>query len=90
MEKVTVTVINPVGLHARPASLLTKLLKNYDCNIEFYKNGDDTRKHQTKSILSVMALGAVKGDALTFEASGKDEKKAIEAIEAFVKSGCGE
>jgi phosphocarrier protein len=37
-----------------------------------------------------MALGAVKGDVLTFEANGKDEKKAIKAIEEFVKNGCGE
>ncbi|MGB8456020.1 MAG: HPr family phosphocarrier protein [Anaerocolumna sp.] len=90
MEKVTVTVTNPVGLHARPASLLTKLVKGFECDIEFYKNGDDNKKHQPKSILSVMALGAVKGDQLTFAANGKDEKEAIKAIEEFVKNGCGE
>ncbi|MSS11333.1 HPr family phosphocarrier protein [Clostridium sp. WB02_MRS01] len=90
MEKVTVTVTNPVGLHARPASLLTKLVKGFECEIEFYKNGDVTKKHLTKSIVSVMALGAVKGDELTFEANGKDEKEAIKAIEEFAKSGFGE
>jgi phosphocarrier protein len=90
MEKITVTVTNPVGLHARPASLLTKLVKGYACDIQFYKNGDETKKHQPKSILSVMALGAVKGDKLTFEADGADEKEAIKAIEEFVNNGCGE
>ncbi len=90
MEKVTVTVVNEVGLHARPASLLTKLVKGYECDIEFYKKGEEDRKHQPKSILSVMALGAVKGDVLIFEANGKDEKEAIKEIEAFVKNGCGE
>lgn len=59
MQNVMVTVTNPVGLHARPASLLTKLVKGYKCDIEFYKNGDDTKKHQPKSFLFVMALGAV-------------------------------
>ncbi|HWQ80229.1 MAG TPA: HPr family phosphocarrier protein [Anaerovoracaceae bacterium] len=90
MEKVTVTVSNQVGLHARPASLLVNLLKGYECNIEFYKNGNDTKRYQPRSILAVMALGAVKGDTLTFEAEGRDEKQAIEAIEEFIKSGCGE
>lgn len=90
MEKVTVTITNPVGLHARPASLLTKLVKGFVCDIEFYKNGNDSKRHQPKSILSVMALGAVNGDELTFEANGKDEKEAIKAIEKFVKNGCGE
>ena len=90
MEKVTVTVTNQIGLHARPASLLTKLVKGYECDIELYKNGEQSKKHQPKSILSVMALGAVKGDQLTFEANGKDEKEAIKAVEEFIKSGCGE
>lgn len=90
METVTVTVVNPGGLHARPASLLTKLVKGFECEIELYKNGDTSKKHQPKSILSVMALGAIKGDNLTFEANGKDEKEAIKAIEEFVKNGCGE
>lgn len=88
MEIITVVVINSVGLHARPASLLVNLLKNYECNIEVYKNGDDTKKYQSKSILSVMALGAAKGDTLTFEAKGKDEKEAVNAVEAFIKGGC--
>jgi phosphocarrier protein HPr len=90
MEKVTVTVTNPVGLHARPASQLTKVVKGFECDIEFYKNGDAAKKYQPNSILSVMAMGALKGDKLTFEANGKDEKEALKAIEEFVKSGCGE
>lgn len=90
MEKITLTVTNSVGLHARPASLLTKLVKNFESDIEFYKIGNETQKHQTKSIISVMALGAVKGDELIFEASGKDEKEAIKAIEEFFINGCGE
>ena len=90
MQKMKVTITNEVGLHARPASLLTKLVKGYECDIEFYKNGDASKKHLPKSILSVMSLGAVKGDELTFEANGKDEIEAIKAIEEFIKNGCGE
>lgn len=90
MEKITVTVINDLGLHARPASLLTKLVKGFDCDIEFYKNDNVKKKHQPKSILSVIASGTVKGDKLTFEANGSDEKEAINVIEEFIKNGCGE
>lgn len=90
MKTVTVTVVNEIGLHARPASLLTNLTKGYTCDIEFYKNGNEEKKHQPKSILSIMAIGAKKGDQLTFIANGTDENEAISAIEAFVKNGCGE
>lgn len=90
MEKITVTVTNPTGLHARPASLLTNLVKKFSSDIEFYKNEDDTKKHQAKSILAVMAIGAVRGDQLTFEANGIDEEEAIKVIAEFIKNGCGE
>lgn len=90
MERITVTITNPVGLHARPASMLVNLVKNFECDIEFYKSGMESKKHQPKSIISVMALGAVNGDVLIFEANGVDEKEAIMAIEDFVLNGCGE
>ncbi|MDF2615145.1 MAG: HPr family phosphocarrier protein [Clostridia bacterium] len=90
MEKITLTLTNPQGLHARPASLLTKVVKDFKCDLHFYKNGIDTKKYQPKSILSVMSVGAAKGDQLTFVADGSDEKEAIKAIAEFIQSGCGE
>jgi len=90
MEKITLTLTNPQGLHARPASLLTKVVKDFKCELYFYKNNVDTKKYQPKSILSVMSVGAASGDQLTFVADGNDEKEAIKAIAAFIQSGCGE
>ncbi|WP_070000745.1 HPr family phosphocarrier protein [Cellulosilyticum sp. I15G10I2] len=90
MEKITLTLTNPQGMHARPASLLTKLVKDFKSEIYFYKNDIDNKKYQPKSILSVMSVGAAQGDKLTFVAEGSDEKEAIGAITTFIQSGCGE
>jgi phosphotransferase system HPr (HPr) family protein len=90
MEKITVTVTNRIGLHARPASLLANLLKSYESAIVFCKNGDETKTHNPRSVLSTMESGALRGDALTFTAEGKDEKQAIETIGRFITEGCGE
>lgn len=90
MESVTVTITNPFGLHSRPTSLLIKIVKEFECEIELFKNGNSGNKQKAKSMISVMALGAVKGDQLTFEAEGKDEKEAIKAIKTFITNGCGE
>lgn len=89
MEIVTVTVNDPLGLHARPSSLLTKLVKEFDCHITVYKNEDSFRKCDVKNVLSLMDMNALLNDKLTFEASGDDERKAIEAIETFANSGFG-
>ncbi len=90
MEKITLTLNNGEGLHARPASLLTKVVKNFKCNIYFLKNGEEGKKYQPKSILSIMSVGAIKGDQLTFVADGEDEKEAIKAVTEFIQGGCGE
>jgi phosphocarrier protein len=90
MKKITVTVINPIGLHARPASMLAKLSNKFQCDIKVYKNEDAQAIHEPKSIISIMAMSAMKGDKLTFKADGKDEKEALTAIQAFIESGEGE
>lgn len=90
MEKITLTLTNAQGMHARPASLLTKLVKDFTSNLYFYKGDNDAKKYQPKSILSVMSVGAAQGDQLTFVAEGSDEKEAIKAITDFIQSGCGE
>lgn len=90
MKQITVTVTNEVGIHARPASLLTKIVQKYESEIEVYKNGDEEKKHQPRSILSLMAMGAKKGDKLIFTANGHDEEAALAEIKAFIESGCNE
>lgn len=90
MKSVTVIIVNEIGLHARPAGLLTNLAKSFISDIEVYKNGYEEKIHQPKSILSIMALGAKKGDKLTFTVNGADEEEALSAIEEFIQNGCGE
>jgi phosphocarrier protein len=87
MKIVTVTVNDPLGLHARPSSLLTKLAKEFNCQITVYKNEDSSGRCNVKNVLSVMDLNGLFGDKLTFEAIGDDERKAIAAIEAFANNG---
>lgn len=87
MYKDKVTVINESGLHARPASMLVKLAKEFSSDIKLIsqdKNG------VAKSILSVMSLNLAKGDEVEIEAVGQDEKEAVKALVTFIKEGCGE
>ena len=90
MEIVIVTVPNSYGLHARPASLLSKLTMGFISEITVYKNEDLTRKYNAKNVLSLMDMNAIKGDKLTFVAQGEDEKEAILSIANFAESGFGE
>jgi phosphocarrier protein len=42
--------VNDVGLHARPVSLLTKLVKDVDCEIGVFKNGIRAQKEAVRAI----------------------------------------
>lgn len=76
MEK-EVTVMNTLGLHARPASMLAKCASKYSSEIMINKSGEITN---CKSILGIMTLSAGKGTVLTVSAEGDDAEIAINDI----------
>ena len=76
------TLANPTGLHARPASLFVQTAAGYQANIHASGRGKET---DATSIFGVLSLGLRKGDALTIRASGKDAQAAIEALSELVR-----
>ena len=79
-----VTIVNPQGLHARPADLFVKLANQFESAIEVIKNGE---RVDGKSILSVLTLAAEQGTELTIEATGHDAAVAIDALTGLVDNG---
>ena len=79
-----VTIVNPQGLHARPADLFVKLANQFESEVGLIKNGE---RVDGKSILAVLTLAAEKGTELTIEATGHDAAVAINALTELVDSG---
>lgn len=79
----TVTLVNPSGLHARPAAEFVKAANGFDATVTV--NGVDA-----KSLLRIMGLGLVKGAQLRIEATGPDAGAALDALDALAASGFGE
>ena len=80
-------VINPSGLHLRPAGNLCKEALKYDSKINIIFK-DATAN--AKSVLSVLAACVKCGDAIKITCDGRDEKEALEALKNLIKSGFGE
>ncbi|NOY81787.1 MAG: HPr family phosphocarrier protein [Kiritimatiellaeota bacterium] len=74
----TFTLLNKLGLHARPASLLAQLAGKFRSEISV-RRGD--RVVDGKSILGLMTLGAGQGVSLTVEATGEDAAEALNALD---------
>lgn len=87
MEKLTVVLKNKVGLHARPASMLINEILKYKSDINIIKDG---QVFIAKSMLQILSMGAIKGDELTIEATGPDEKEVIVALKELFDNKFGE
>ncbi|WP_248257362.1 dihydroxyacetone kinase phosphoryl donor subunit DhaM [Georgenia sp. EYE_87] len=79
----TLTLTNEVGLHARPAALLARLVAGYDATVAV--NGVDGA-----SVLALMGLGLEKGDEMLVTASGPQAAEALDGVTAAVAEGFGE
>ncbi|WP_425864926.1 dihydroxyacetone kinase phosphoryl donor subunit DhaM [Arthrobacter sp. TWP1-1] len=77
------TLINPMGLHARPAAVLAGELGAMDVEIDI--NGVDAQ-----SVMMLMTLGAAQGTELNVSATGPDAKRAVELVRSEVAAGFGE
>src|SRR5271170_7111935 len=76
------TVVNKLGIHARPAAMFVKIANRFACDIFVEKDGE---KINGKSIMGLMMLAAGPGSKLTIHANGADAQLAIAEIEALVK-----
>lgn len=77
MEKV-MTIMNRLGLHARPAALFVQEAGKFKSQIHVVKDGLQVNG---KSVMGLMLLAAERGSRLTIKADGPDEARALEALE---------
>ncbi len=78
MKELTKIITDPIGLHARPASLVVKEANAFESDMKIFSNG---KEGNLKSIMNIMAMGVKTDEEITIKITGKDEDKAIAAIE---------
>ncbi|HXE57120.1 MAG TPA: HPr family phosphocarrier protein [Gemmatimonadales bacterium] len=81
------TIVNELGLHARPAAQFVKLASSFESDIEVVK---DSLAVNGKSIMGMMMLAAEQGSTISIRAEGRDEREAVDALAALVERGFGE
>lgn len=73
----TVTIADPLGLHARPAADFVTAARGYESELAI-SVGD--KMANCKSLLSVLKLGISQGTIVVIEATGEDEERAVEDL----------
>jgi len=82
-----VTIVNPLGLHARAAARFVHIAGGFASAIRV---GRGDREMDGKSIMGLLLLSASQGTAITISAEGADESDAMTALCALVERGFDE
>ena len=77
-------IVNPLGMHARPAAEFVKLAGRFKSAVEVQK---DDLTVNGKSIMGVMMLAAECGSSLIIKTDGEDAEQAMQALLALVADG---
>jgi len=77
-------IVNPLGMHARPAAEFVKVAGRFKSHIEVRK---DSLTVNGKSIMGVMMLAAECGSSLFIKTDGMDAGEAMDALLALVAAG---
>jgi phosphocarrier protein len=80
-------IVNPLGMHARPAAEFVKTANRFRAHVEVRR---DTLTVNGKSIMGMMMLAAEQGSSITIKTDGDDAEPAADALCALVAAGFNE
>jgi phosphocarrier protein HPr len=76
-----ITIVNRLGMHARPAALFVKVSSRFRCDVWVKKEDEEVNG---KSIMGLMMLAAGQGSKLQVRCEGPDAELAMKEIEALI------
>jgi phosphocarrier protein len=76
-----ITIINRLGLHARPAAMFVRIASRYRSEVWVEKEGEQING---KSIMGLMMLAAGQGSKLLIRCEGADADKVLEELEELI------
>ena len=80
-------IVNPQGMHMRPAQLFVSTMAGYPCDVTILFGG---KSINAKSIMHLMAACIKQGSEIEIQCSGDKEAEALKAAVDLVESGLGE
>jgi phosphotransferase system HPr (HPr) family protein len=82
MHEITYTVVDPDGIHARPAGKFVEEMQKFSSDITV--NRDD-KSADAKKLFALMKMRVKAGETVTVKAEGDDEEAAVNKALAFLQ-----
>lgn len=84
------TVVNPSGLHARPAATFVKAASRFEADVRIADLDAGSEAVSARSLLALMALGIRQGARVRVSATGPEARPALDELRALIDDGFGE
>lgn len=85
-----VSILNPYGLHARPAARLVRMVSSFDARVRVTNLDTHRGPVPARSLSRVSTLGAEQGHRLRFGAQGPHAEEALAAIKELAAHNFGD
>lgn len=79
--QIEATVLNKLGLHARPASEFVRCARSFKSTVTIRKDGES---FSASSILDILSANLNCGSAMVIEAEGADAEAALQKLAALL------
>ena len=80
-------IVNPMGMHMRPAGMFANAMMKFDSDVNLVANGKTVN---AKSIMNLIAACIKCGTEVEVQCSGPDEEAALLEAVRLIESGLGE
>lgn len=80
-------IINPMGLHMRPAGMFAREMMKFSCDVSLIIQD---REINAKSIMNLMAACIKCGSELEVRCNGEGEQAALDKAIELIEGGLGE
>lgn len=84
MKSFEYVITDPVGIHARPAGVMVKKIKEFAGSTVTITKGD--KSVNAAKLMALMGMGIKQGDTVTVGIEGGDEDAVCAAMEEFFKA----
>lgn len=81
MKQFQYTITDPQGIHARPAGMLVKAVKELDSTVTITKDG--SKVVDASRLMGVMSLAIKAGNTVTVSVEGGNEEANVATVEKF-------
>lgn len=81
MKQFHYTITDPQGIHARPAGMLVKAVKELDSTVTITKDG--SKVVDASRLMGVMSLAIKAGNTVTVSVEGGNEEANVATVEKF-------